>query len=220
MLPPLRRAISQAARCAHRKTLLRLVPSTRSHHASSPFRKWRDSPTSPALLTSTWMSPKRSSAVSNRAIHSALLGDIRHHAERRTARLPDAVGDVFHMRADIVGHDARAFAAEALGDGPADAAPGAGHDDDGASKTFLLLHGLPTLRCSEAAGARGVVECTPALRLPILQCELRCPAGSGCARRRAGRPARRPPERPDCGARRAGPVHPHAGFGPHQRPTS
>jgi hypothetical protein len=60
----------------------------------------------------------------------------------RAASLRNNEGNLVRLRADVVYDDAGALAPEALGNGPADTAPGPGHDHDSSDEASLLLHGL------------------------------------------------------------------------------
>ena len=100
------------------------------------------------------------------AVHLWLLGHIRHHAEGFAARLSDGLGNLFNMRADVVGDDAGALLAEALGDRPADATPGPGDEYDGCREASLLLH-RPTVLGERFSWAREGSACAHRRHHPL-----------------------------------------------------
>jgi hypothetical protein len=142
MTPERWRTMIQAARCEQRKAPFKFTPSSRSHQASSPSRKWRPMEMSPALFTSTSTVPKSLERPVEDAVHLDLAGDVGNHTHRLRPGSPDR----FHHRLgvrdlDVIHHDSRPLHAEALGHRAPNALSRPAHDDHLPPHPLRLSHG-------------------------------------------------------------------------------
>ena len=102
----------------------------------------------PALLTTTSMPPKASTAVLDEVVERVQLADVAGHDDGLAAGGPDVGGHLLELALGAGGEDQVGpdFGVGA-GDGGADAAPATGHDDDLAVQSEAIEDHFDTVSC-------------------------------------------------------------------------